>query len=483
MLIEINEFLGTNWPPKNIRNRWDMVEHYREYYDNSLFKIESDSSIYKNYRSQGVAVPLPKVLARTSANLLFAEEMSTVPNTEDEDLLSRLEEIKTKNNLQARSKEAAETASAEGGVYIAAFLDPTKKKGQEVPLITYYSEDQVIPKFDADGDLESAITFTTLKRNNPYGATWYYRLVEIWNIGRIDYKLFQGNKHSLGKEVPLTDHNDTKDLPEYIEYSGIDELNIEYIPNIKNLSSNYGRSDFEGMETLFLSLDESFELTQEVLRTMVPHLFIDEELLDEENSFQKGSNIVSVSKLDGETSDKPIIEATQHRFESDQYIAWQRQLLETALLSVGTSPAALGLDIDGGLASGTALKIKMNNTLNQIAGKAQFFESGIAKILKIAMMIDQLEITDGENTKLAHAYNVDLNEVNISVSLGDGVPEDDPNLNEIAAAFQAGIISRFTAIKMQHSDWTDEQVLAEEARIEASIQANGASGLLSSLVL
>lgn len=411
-----------------------------------------------------IVTPWARRLSLTAAHLILGEPARIL--AADENDQARVQELIALNDFNARARAAAYIASSEGGVYGKVSSAPSTPKSRKGPTIQFVSERRVIPTF-ANVDELVAATIVHEWKEKEHSST-IYRLLEIHEPGVIKYELYQGSNSELGTKLALAASDRTAALPDE-QATGIDDaLLVTYIPNDRTVDSPFGVSDYRGLETLFLALNETATSAEDQQRLLRKRLIMDEslqtkgEFVDEE--------IVWVNQRHTQDGSSPILQPTPGDWKAGEHVAWQNSLLDLTLTLAGISPQSLGRDLDGGSASGVALKLKMAHTNSVMEAKASYFEAGIAEMFALAARLDSITIGNGENVKPAYPWtNV---EGPFSVELSDGAFVDETETADVVTkSVAAGVMSRREAIKRLNPEWEDDQVAEEEARLDAEAQA------------
>lgn len=221
-------------------------------------------------------VPLSRMVARTSAALLFSEEpalqipeahaevergengtpqlteeQATAQATED-----RLAWLIEDDGWAAKLLQAAYVASGTGGVYLRPVWGVA---GLDRPTLTVVHHDCAVPRFEFDQLVE--VIFTRTLETEAGGRVW--RHLELHAPGRIEHAVYVGTAKRLGERKGLKDHAATARLDgdeiNLTERFGIEGLLPDYVPNwlpnVVTLSSTIGSADCAGIEDQMFALD------------------------------------------------------------------------------------------------------------------------------------------------------------------------------------------------------------------------------------
>lgn len=418
-------------------------------------------------------VPLASDIATASADLIFSEPPRLVlpraeGSEEEHAAQERLDEIFNNEQVHATLLEAAELASAHGGVYLRIVWDAAFAKH---PLLTVVSADAAIPEWRF-GRL-AAVTFWTLV-SDTNGLV--IRHLERHEPGLIIHGLYQGSKDNLGSPIPLQESSATAWLVGTVGEdssvaTGTELLTAAFVPNmlpqrrwrkIRELAP-LGRSDFDGIEGTLDAIDETWSSWMRDVRLGKARVFVDPAMLqtrgpgagayfddDQELFTMLGSGVGSAA--DG---DSPIT--------SEQFlIRWQehsetlRQLIHTAARGAGLSTGTLGED--GESVQETATKVRAKERLSDRTRdkKIRYWKTALGPLAATMLEVDNAvfggnksvpgELPEARFTEQANQDPADLAQT-------------------IALLAQAEAISTELKVRMFHPDWEKEQVDDEVNRI------------------
>jgi len=457
-----NRLLGRNtwysWAPASIIERWEYAEHYSRL-------ANGEDKNYIRERAEGIGgsnpayltIPLAARINRTSANLLFGETPRI--SIEDEADQTRLNQLIEQNKLYSKLKRAAEGVSCVGGIYGLAYVDTRTPRGQAGSLIRFVPERRAVPEFANDDELV-AVTFVSEFTEGGDDKPEVWRLLEKHTPGLIENRLHRGTRTELGKEVALDALAQTQGLVPDLN-TGLDVLDVVYIPNHLGASSPLGISDLAGIEDLLLACNEALTLASDDARAAAATVFARQDLLTEDGNMAEGSRVVPVTLEESGDDDKPLLEVIQPQVRAETFAKYQDYLIDLTLQSAGFAPQSLGRNVQGGAESGTARRLMMHHTLIEHAGKAMLWEGALRQLLDVARQLDAQDY-DG---KPAASWN-DL-EAPIDVVLADGMPED---IRETATAVRdlrgAGALSLEQAVRMVMRDQSEEAIQGEIERLE-----------------
>lgn len=407
----------------------------------------------KNERRIMLHVPIAGELSTTSSNFLFSEMPTvTLPGVKiDDPKVKKMRQLLDRNGFYNSILEAAEIASAMGGIFLKINWD---KKLFPYPVLNIAQPDNALPEFKFG--ILTAVTFWKAISDD---IKTIYRLLERHERGKIYTKLFQGSANTLGKEVPLDTFEETRDyLPE--KNTPIKEdIMVRYIPNMKPnkifRGSALGQSDFGGAEGLMDSLDETYTCwirdirlgkgriiaPQQYLRdiqTGNPRFDFEEEVFEELD--------YDPNDLQGAGSIKNV----QFEIRHEAFQKTCLDLIARIISNAGYAPQSFGLGI--GMAaneSGYALNIKEKKSIITSAKKARYWKTALEDLLQMMLTIE----TGGDHERPC-------------IEINDCVTSDLSTIASTLNMLNAAVaVSIYTKVKMVNRDWTEEQIQEEVNRI------------------
>lgn len=487
----------TPWPlpgqPKAIVD--EMAEHaawfsgsterLRTFYGNADMRTVTKQQWWNRfYRRRGVQdpltgsrlqvhVPLAGDIAAMSADLLFSE----APSFEFEDASEgeanestaaqdRLTEIVEEGALQAVFLEMAETGAAIGGSYLRPVWD--KELMPDRPLLTVVQADQAVPDFRFG--ILTAVTFhTELGRD----GNMVIRHLERHEKGVIYHAVYEGTTDTLGIRIPLTEREETKDLAasltdgDRITIDGLEGLLVRYVPNVRpnrrHRNSTYGRSDFQGIESLFDALDETYTSWIRDIRLGKRRILVASEFLDrtagkpEQGAwFDADREVFTPLDMEpGAREGSSGIEIVDFEIRAEAHETTATAIVREAVSKAGYAAQSFIPRFEGEAESGTALKLRERKSFQTKAKKELYVKTQLADVAEILLFID--------STILGHT---EVPVLRPSVSLADSIAEGVGELAETASALLAArAASTETRVRLVHPDWNDDIVSAEVARI------------------
>lgn len=445
--------LGRNtWPPASQHETWEEVELFAALRNANDQRIRQEASVA--WQDDYILSPLPRLLSRASANMLFGEPAAfTADQDGDQDNLDRITGADG-NDLRAELHRAALIASSEGETWGRIVVQPDLL---DVPILEFVSRSRVIPHFA--GRFVRGATFVTTWAT---GALERFRMLETYEPGAVVTRLYRGSTSVLGGEVKLDSFSETKGRQPVV-YTGIDQPLVAFIPNSVDDDPTRGYSDYRGLVDRFLALNESATIGQSNQRLAGrKRAIIAGGLLDRNGNFPAGDDIISLSALDSGDDAKSVFQAIDWQAGHAETIQWVDHLIDTTLTFAGVSPVSLGRSIEGGTISGTAMKLRMNHSLMESAGKGHYFDRGVARLLRQATILDGRPTTEGGFGRKYQAADVAP-----TVERGDGLPRDDMEAaQQLALLVNAEAISLEERVAFVHPDWSAQQQADEVARLK-----------------
>ncbi|WND36931.1 phage portal protein [Streptomyces sp. BB1-1-1] len=418
-------------------------------------------------REQRLHVPLAGDIARTSADMLFAD-MPAI-RVDDTATQTRLEQLLDEGFVQETLLGAAEQAAALSGVFLRVIVD---RELAPRPLLTVMQPDAAIPEFRFG--MLRAVNFWQELAGSTENTVW--RHVERHEPGRVVHALYEGGPDTIGRRVPLTEHPDTADLAAQVTLAddgeqaittGVDQLTAAYVPNMLpnrlHRSSPVGRSDYAGVHDLFDALDTTWTSWMRDLRLARARLIVPDGYLRSEGpgqgaSFDDDREVWHGLKMppnegNGITLNQFEIRVAEHQATADATV---RQAVQTA----GYDAQAFGLDGDGQPATATEVDARTARGMVTRKKKAGYWRRAVADMLHVMLRMDAAQFTPGIAPERPR------------VEFGDGVAESEQQTaTTLDLLARAGAVSTATKVKILHPEWQDDAVQAEVALILAETGA------------
>lgn len=459
VFMTLNEILGRDtWPPPSERNDWADVELGAAFRSSDAVRLRQEDSIPWNRRY--VLTPVPRMISRVSANMLFGEAPRFTAEAEaDQENLDRITGPDG-NDLHAELHRAAMIASSEREVWGRIIVQPDLL---DVPIIEFVSRSRVIPHFS--GRFAIGATFVTEWATS---RTERMRMLETYEPGAVTTRLFRGTPTRLGTEVKLNAFEYTAGRQPVV-YTGMDTSLVAFIPNTIDADPCRGYSDYHGLRDRFLALNETATIGQANQRLAGrKRAIVDAGYLNDRGNLPAGDDVfIRSSRQGGDTAPtgQPL-QAIDWTAGHTETIAWLDHLIDTTMTFAGVSPQSVGRGVEGGSISGTALKLRMNQSLLEAAGKGRYFDRGIRRLLNAAQIIDGRPTGEG-----GFGRSYVKRDGMPSVLRGDGLPRDDMEAaQQLVYLVNADAISLEERVAFLHPEWTQQQHDDEVARLRAEQQ-------------
>ncbi|MEV0438954.1 phage portal protein [Streptomyces spectabilis] len=467
------------WPPPDLAplyreikvdDAWYSGDHKKlaaVYRDNTLRRDgrrrlwSRDRHEHTGKREARLHIPLAGDIATAGADLLFAEPPTvTVSDTGTQ---ARLDELVEADGIANTLIEAAEVASALGGVYLRATWDRTLA---DRPLLTVVHADAAVPEWRW-GRL-AAVTFWH-ELTSDSATVW--RHLERHAPGRIEHALYQGGPDRLGERVPLTEHPDVAALADSLGpqgdtiETGIDLLTAAYVPNIRpnrrHRGSAFGRSDYSApLYDLFDALDTTWsswirDLRLARARLLVPEAYLRDHGPGRGASFDDDREIWQALSIPP-TETGAGITLSQFEIRVAEHAQTAEAITRQAVRSAGYSAQTFGLGDQGTAVTATEIKARERRSLTTRAKKARYWTPALADMVHALLMLDR------------RLYTPNLTPERPRIEFAPVVSEDPASTAQtLALLAQAEAISTETRVRALHPEWDDTAVREEADRILA----------------
>lgn len=485
---------GTQWPPTGYRHLWAPMRVWDAWWTGNtdlLTDSIDEANAYPNaHPSQfrgGVVgtmarawwgrpqrqgdrpsrnplhLPIASDLARTSADLLFSDP----PTVQSSDKRAQaLIDAMTDDGLMEAMHQAAEMASALGGVYLRVTVDPGINDGR--PFITAHGPDEVIPTFTW-GHLTAATVVDTITDQDRPGTVWRHlesHTLDRAGYGHIAHTLYAGTWDNIGNIVPLTERPETAGLQvnAQAEWDGplTPGLAVAYMPNMlpqrmwrkDPVGRHYGRPDIEGLESMMDALDEAWSSWMRDLRLGKARIVAASSILEDGRTsadpllFDLDREVFTpVETLD--RGEGLPIQQVQFNIRVAEHQTTVSALLEQIINQAGYSIGSFQ-EQAGGTVTATEVKAREKRTLTTRARKVTHATRALKTLVSKAV---------------AYAGLGDAPE--LTVTFPETVSENPlDQASAIAQLNSASVMSRETAVRLVNPDWDDADVKDELDRIE-----------------
>lgn len=404
-------------------------------------------------------VPIAADIARTSAELLFAEPPKIkVPEAEQNTATQdRIDEL-IDDGVHATLLEAAELCAALGGVYLTTCWD---REIADRPWLDARHADAAVPEWQ--WSKLSAVTFWRVLGDDGRKVV---RHLERHEPGYILHAVYEGTPEQLGKMIDLGAFPETAGLDAEVE-TGIPKLTAEYIPNMRpnrlwrNLpaAAYCGRSDFAGLEPQMDALDETMSSWMRDVRQGKGRIVVAEQALqnlgkgegsrfDPEREVYEGLNVLA-------KPGEQMVQNIQFAIRVEEHRDTAQQHAEQIIRGGGYSVQTFGLAGEVAITA-TEVAAKERSSITTRGRKLNYWKPGTSSISETLLMIDAAVFGSGVTPVRPDVEFPDY--------VGTSLSENAATAAQLRAAEAA---STETLVKLVNPDWDDDQVEAEVAKIKA----------------
>lgn len=408
-------------------------------------------------------VPLASDISATNADLLFGEAPTLVVDeqVEDKPTQNRLDWLMTEGGMHAALLEAAEIASAYGGVFLRASWDTAVA---DHPLVDAIAPDCAAPEWRS-GRLVAVTLWKVLEDRDDNTVI---RHLERHEPGIVYHGLYEGSRDSLGRKLPLADNPATAGFkvgPNGGIPTGARRLAVVYVPNMRPhriiRGTPLGRSDYSGIEHIFDSIDETWSsLIRDIDlgkgRLIVPDSFLDTHGRGQGASFSMERRAFTpVKGLQG-AGDKftDMIEQVQFTIRVDEHLAAAAALTEQAVRGAGFSAQTFGESKDLAVTA-TEVQHRERRSYSTRQRKTKYVTPELAGFAETVLEMDRAQ------------FKTDVVPQRPTVDWPDGVqdaPESVARTVQLLDAARAA--STEMKVRIVHPDWDDDQVADEVRRLK-----------------
>lgn len=409
-------------------------------------------------------VPLAGDIAAASADLLFSEPPALT--IEHGPTQARLDEL-IDEGTWATLLEAAEIASALGGVYLRVCWDPATRPDK--PWLAAVHPDAAVPEFSFDR--LTAVTFWRVIRRDKRTVV---RHLERHEPGRVMHGVYEGDEDTLGQPRPYADYPETAWLADLeltdgdtvlTQYGG---LAAAYVPNMRPNrvwrdipgAAALGRSDYAGVEALMDALDLTYSSWMRDVELGKARLLVPAEYLTNHGPGQGASFELDRELYEGLSGvlggdERMELHQVQFPIRVDEH---QRTIadLKTAIVSgAGYSASTFGLDTEGAAQTATEVNAKDRRSNTTRDRKTRYWTPELASVLEALLGIDA-----------AMFRTAGIVPQRPAVEWPPAVSEDPKAVAEQVELWaRAEAASVETRVRKIHPDWDDKRVAEEVERI------------------
>lgn len=409
-------------------------------------------------------VPIAADISALSASMIFSD--SPAFTCEHERTQERIEEIAKKTNLYGVLLQAAEFASAYGGV----LWKWSWNTEDGAPTLTAVPVDSGLPEW-IRGKVQRIKFWQIVREDADTGNVW--RLEEIYESnGHIRSRLLKGDGYNLGTAASLDSIPETAGIKEDVN-SGTEMLLAGYVPNLlpnrKYPHLRYGRSDYESLYGLFDALDEAYSSIQREVRltkttVVVPMEYLrrkddirhsfDSQCKATEWVFDNGKGVFVGLDIDTGENSSPVT-VINPEIRAAERVSICDDIVRRILSMAGYAPQSAGIDITGSAESGTALTVRERKTLRTTESKKTHWWHALNDIIRTMLALDAKVFRSGVDP-----------DADVNIELPSNTQPDIAQMAEILEQLErAGAVSVETKIALLHPDWDEDTRVEEVQRI------------------
>ena len=492
---------GSEWPPQHYKPALDQVRHDAAVLSgdlavqNDLYaekqpkpytsRFQYNGGLFGSIARGALGTPrpnnstpavtqfdtLPFDLATLSADVLVGEPPRFTVHPEDEtneQAVAELAYFTGTDTFAADLHQAFRSCAGLGWVYGRVVWDANIDPH---PWIEWIDADQGMPEF-TNGRLTAIIFWETYKTNNHV-----YRLLTRHTAGRIDYALYEGSEHGLGRVVPFTDCEETAYLADVVDAdsgitTGATRPTAVLIPNLdrspKWRTDPYlrylGMSDVVKGGEVWHSLnmlwtDLMHEVDSAKAKLIVPEHYLRSNGPGRGMSYEWWRDVYtkpqSASADEAETIDR-----VQFDMRVQEYMDAIENTRMRAISSAGWSNITFGLENASAQMTATEIRARSTRTLHTHKAKSRFVRAGLGELLTAWLEMDA-ELNN---------YAPPTRMVDVSVAEPVQATELD-EATTVQTLRTAGVASTRYAVTRLHPEWTDEQINEELAELQREQRA------------
>lgn len=424
-------------------------------------------------------VPLPRLIAATSASLLFSEPPSLViPEAHETELdADGKEKPPTPVQLAAQAVEdqltawmgddGGWTAKLLQGAFIASglggvLLRPTWGTPSGRVQLDVIHADRFVPRF-VHGELDGAIVATTVERS-PDGSSLLH--LEDHERGRVTHGLYRVRGGQLSERLDLGATKATSSLA--ADKDGMldlrpligDRLLPDYVPNwlphVVTLDPNIGSADTAGLYDRLSALDRAatawdtdVDLGEAIM--IVPDQFLTRSGQGQGATFDRKQRILSPVHVGALDDTAAVMQFVQADVRSDAFGAAKTDIGVEIALAAGYNPESIDWqNAGGGEMTATEVLARDARSRDTTMAKRRYWGRALASSAEKCLMID------------AEIYQSGLTPMRPVVEW-PSVQEQD--LREMSSTLNllnlSGSVSTAEKVRMLHPDWSSTRVDAE----------------------
>lgn len=455
MITSLRAFdTGAPWPPPGEAKR---LQRYRD--NRLLFKGEHDSVFENAHRelrpelkvAQHFVLNLHKRLSTHWADLVVNEPPSYTVEANQE----ALDAIVEGSSLSDRAREAVIDCSRFGNGILKCWLE----NGQ--PQIDVQQPDYWFPVVSESNTkrITAHVLAWTVKRQEE-GRELEYLRIEIHERGRIIHRAYHAGGKAIGAPADLLAV--APELSGRIDANGAETTNVDafLVEAFAALSTSdgvIGPDDYADLDSLIIEMEARLAQMSRILdKHADPGMYGPEGALEFDHETQSWQ-FRKAGYIPLEKEDSPPGYLT---WDGDltSALAEFNLLMEQVFLYAETSPAGLGLPSRAGeISSGFQFRLAMDPDVKKAARIRGALDAALKRILVTASALTGGALED------------------ISINWKPFILRDATETAQIIQwLLPAGAMSRYTAVEMQHPDWSEGDIMAELDRIADDEAASAA---------
>jgi len=422
--------------------------HYNAYMSEIGDKF-SDRYKYLRYMTCNFAGLISKVMA----DVMFGEKVRIESADKIDGQNDFINELMYQNKLDVQLYESALLNSARGDALLRIRVEDDQIKVEDINPAMYF------PKLSNNFRSEPEEVVLAWKEflQGEKGEE-VYLIKEIYTKGLIKTEVFRmkdRESQEVVKKIDVKVYNELAgtEYEEKIE-TGIDDIPLVHIPNIRMNNKFWGSSDYVDLESLFFAVNNRMTSIDNILdKHSDPILSVPPGILDEDGNVRK-EKLGMIETQEGEGKPEYIV------WNANLDIAFQQidEIIKMIFLMGEVSPDVVGLDTGRNAAeSGRALKLRMLRTLAKKNRKALYYEIGIQRAIEIASKFANAGAMVGD-------IKYKGEDIIPNVTFADGVVDD--KVEEIAnetMKLSSGITSKKRAIEIiEDMDGDEADALLDE---------------------
>ena len=416
-------------------------------------------------RKARLHVPLAADIATASADLLFSEPPQFSASEDgNEAAAARVDELLNDGRFHADMIELAEIVAGLGGGWLRLVWD---FEVADYVMVDAVPADAAIGEWRW-GVLQAVTFFTEYVQGE--SSQEVIRHLERHEPGAIFHGLYRGDAKSLGFPEALSEHPSTAPYAELVDEegaiaTGVDTITAAYVANMRPQRrwrkveelANLGRSDFDGVEALMDALDETYTSWMRDLRLAKARIIVPESMLKDAG---KGSGMLwdedqEVFTKVTATLTEDKITPQQFAIRVDEHMRTAATLTDEILRAAGYSPSTFGIDSEDGQVTATEIVSRERQSARTRDKKARYWSQALTPLLATWLELDALLFKTGAQG------SVELEWADTSQPDPEALARTAETLNRAAA------ISTQAKVAMLHPDWTEEDLAAEVALVQA----------------